>query len=348
MLTLSKECVGVAFTWLGIVSAIQARPNTASEASDPKPEASREAIHLAEPGQPTLSLQVQRPQSKHAASRATGDAIYVHGATFGADLSIFYRFDGRSWADEMNDIGLTVWGFDFAGFGGSDRYPQGGDRPAGRMDDAIAQLHRVVATVRARNGGRPIALVAHSWGASVAARYTGMYPQDVKALVLFAPIVMRTPAAIPAAAAPQSSHYSLTLWAQYRRFVEDVPRSQPQVLSEAHFQAWGAAYLATDPGAGGRVPPSVITPFGPIADIGALWSGQALYDPSLVAAPTLLVRGEWDSMCTDADASGLLSGLGCQDKVDVKIERATHLMHLESQRGVLHNRVNMFLERTMI
>lgn len=329
------------------MSSIQAQPIGAIAAGDPKPAARREAIHLAESGQPTLSLQVQRPQSRPAASRAAGDAIYVHGATFGADLSIFYRFDGRSWADEMNNVGLTAWGLDFAGFGGSDRYPQGSDRPAGRMDDVIAQLRRVVAAVRARNGDRPIALVAHSWGASVAARYAGMYPQDVKALVLFAPIVMRTPGAIPATAAPQPSHYLLTLWGQYRRFVEDVPRGQPQILSEAHFQAWGSAYLATDPGAGGRVPPSVITPYGPLADIFALWSGQALYDPSLVAAPTLLVRGEWDSMCTDADASRLLSGLGCQDKTDAKIERATHLMHLESQRGVLHNRVNMFLERTM-
>ena len=228
------------------MSPIQAQPIGAIEAGDPKPGAPREATRLCEPGQPPLSLQVQRPQFTPTASSATGDAIYVHGATFGADLSILYRFDGRSWADEMNEIGLTVWGFDFAGFGRSKRYPQGGDRPAGRMGDAIAQLRRVVAAVRARNGDHPMALVVHSWGASVAARYAGMYPQDVKALVLFAPIVMRTPAAIPAAAARQPSHYPLTLWAQYRRFVEDVPRGQPQVLSEAHFQAWGAAYLATE------------------------------------------------------------------------------------------------------
>ena len=290
--------------------------------------ASREMIRLTQQGQPTLALQVQRKKTASLSALYPGDVIYVHGATFGADLSIFHRFDGRSWADELNEIGMAVWGFDFAGYGGSDRYPVGGDRPAGRMDDGIPQLRRVVDAVRMRNGDRPIALVGHSWGASLAARYAGMYPQDVKALVLFAPIVVRTPTTKPVPAAPQPSHCPVTLLAQYRRFVEDVPRGEPQVLSEAHFQAWGAAYLATDPGAGGRMPPSVITPYGPIADIGALWSGQALYDPSLIRAPTLLVRGEWDSLCTDADVSHLL-------------------MHLESQRGVLHNRVNMFLERTM-
>ena len=301
---------------------------------------SRERFLLEEIGQPAIALQVQRP-----ALLASGDVVYVHGGTFGADLSIFYRFDGRSWADAINDIGLNVWGFDFPGYGRSDRYPADLERPAGRIGDAIAQLRRIVAAVRGRNGDRPMSLVAHSWGGSVAARYAGLYPGDVKALVLFAPVVARTPRAGPARSAAQPSHYPLTLWAQYRRFVEDVPRGQPQVLSEAHFEAWGAAYLASDPQAAERVPPSVATPCGPLADIGAMWSGQGLYDPSLVVAPTLLARGEWDSLCTDADAQRLLSALGAAVKEDLKIERATHLMHLELQRTVLHDRVNRFLER---
>lgn len=311
------------------------------------PAASRESFRLAAAGEPTLALQVQRPSPATAASPASGDVVYVHGGTFGADLSIFYRFDGRSWADALNDIGLAVWGFDFTGYGGSDRYPNDDDRPAGRMDDVIPQLRRVISAVRARNADRAVSLVSHSWGASVAARYAAAYPQDVRALVLFAPVVTRTPVVSPAAAATPPSHYPITLWAQYRRFIEDVPRGQPQALNEAHFDAWGAAYLATDPRAAERVPPSVITPFGPVADIGAMWSGQALYDPSRIVAPTLLVRGEWDSLCTDADANRLLSSVSARDKVGVKIERATHLMHLESQRTVLHDRVNTFLRRTM-
>lgn len=313
----------------------------------PLPPFRRDAIRLAEAGQPTLALQVQRP---HGAT-AVGDVVYVHGSTFGADLSVFCRIDGRSWADEMSAAGLAVWGFDFAGYGASDRYAQDSDRPVGRMDEVIGQLQRVVATVRTRRGGGPVILVSHSWGASVAARYAGTYPQDVRALVLFAPIVVRcaatrTPASyIPAAAACAPTHYPLSLWAQYRRFVEDVPRGQPQALGEAQFQAWGEAFLSTDPSAGSRTPPSVMTPGGPQADVLALWSGQDLYDPSLIIAPTLLVRGEWDSVCADADAHCLLRALGSADKTDARIERATHLMHLESQRGLLYNAVNTFLQR---
>lgn len=69
--------------------------------------------------------------------------IRRHGATFGANLSLFHRFDGRSWADELNEAGLDVWGFDFAGYGGSDRYPAASGPPAGRIDDVIPQLDHV-------------------------------------------------------------------------------------------------------------------------------------------------------------------------------------------------------------
>jgi pimeloyl-ACP methyl ester carboxylesterase len=109
-------------------------------------------------------------------------------------------------------------------------------------------------------------------------------------------------------------------------------------------QAWSAAFLASDPASATRTPPAVLTPYGPIADILVLWAGQPLYDPARMKSPTLLVRGEWDSACTDTDAQRLLSGLSIPTKRDVKIARATHLMHLEEQRAELHAVVNGFLQ----
>lgn len=322
----------------------------------PPPPPTRPLLRLEAPGQPTLALQVQHPTAPTPKGGKGIDVVYLHGSTFGADLSIFYRFDGRSWADTLNDAGHTVWGFDWAGYGHSERYPHDASEPVGRMADALPQLRRVMAAIRARNGDKPVAVVAHSWGASVAASYASSNPHDVCALVLFGPIVPRRPNPSPAPTptatltgtkppvAPLPSHYPVSQWAQYRRFVEDVPRGQPQVLSEAHFQAWGEAYLATDPGASTRSPPSVWTPAGPVADVRAWWSGNWLYEPASVVAPTLLVRGEWDSLCTDADATTLLSALGGTHTIDCRIERATHLMHLESQRGVLYRHTNNFLQ----
>jgi len=291
---------------------------------------------------PMLALQVRR------AAEDLGDVIYVHGSTFGADLSVFFAFDGRSWADELNAAGFNVWGFDFAGYGASERYARHDSIPAGGLGDVQAQLHRVVLAVRERNGGRPVMLLGHSWGGSVAARYAGERPREVCALALFAPVVKRDAAgAGPVqAVADMPSHYPLTAWAQYRRFVEDVPRGHPQVLDEEHFQQWSASFLATDAEAATRTPPAVLTPSGPQADVRALWSGQSLYDPARIRMPTLLVRGKWDSVCSEADAVNLLAALGSGIKRCETFPRATHLMHLESSRGLLYNAVNDFLLRS--
>jgi len=306
----------------------------------------RERITIAPYDGAQIALQCQQPTH----GDAIASVVYVHGATFGADLSVFYGFDdGRSWADELAGSGFAVWGFDFVGYGASSRYASDLDRPAGDWRDALRDLRAVVRAVRERNGGQPIALLAHSRGAAVAARFAGDCVEDVAALVLFAPVAPRSGAASAARPAPPTlpSHQPLSAWAQYRRFIEDVPRGHPQVLSEAHVQRWSELFLASDPTSATRSPPSVMTPCGPLADIAALWSGHAWYDPARIAAPTLLVRGEWDSVCNDDDAARLMSQLGTPLRRDVKIARATHLMHLEAQRVELHAQVNRFLPEVL-
>jgi pimeloyl-ACP methyl ester carboxylesterase len=280
-------------------------------------------------------------------ANARGDVVYVHGATFPSDLSVFYKFDGGSWADALNVAGFNVWGFDFVGYGHSTRHDAASVAPVGRAEDVLPQLRAVIEHIRGRNGGRKPSLLAHSWGTVVAARYASLHPQAITSLVLFGPPVTRPASAKAESKLPIPSHYPLTAWAQYRRFVEDVPRGEVQVLSEAHFDAWAGDFLATDPSARSRKPQSVMTPSGPMTDVQAMWSGAYLYNAKRITSPTLLIRGEWDGVCNDADASGLMSALGSADKADVKIDRATHLMHLESQRALLHDAVNTFLVRVV-
>ena len=54
-----------------------------------------------------------------------------------------------------------------------------------------------------------------------------------------------------------------------------------------------------------------------------------------------MLRGAWDGMCTDADAAWLLGALARAR--DVKIPRATHLMHLEENRFALYREAETFL-----
>ena len=292
---------------------------------------------------PALHLVVQAPEEGPAKP-----VLYVHGATFTAANSVLFRFEGTSWADALNREGFSVWGFDFAGFGESERYesmnschpPPGA--PLGRAPGASRQIERVVRRIISETGVERVPIVAHSWGSIAAGLFAGQHPELVDRLVFFGPVVQRTQLqGVP----PLGPWRFLTVEEQRARFVEDVPEGHPPVLEERDFPAWAERYLDSDPTSRSRTPHSVKTPNGPLADIMAAWSGRLAYDPALITAPLAIVRGEWDSLSTDADAAWLQShATRAPEVVDIKIPKGTHLMHLEQGRHRLYEAVSDFLK----
>ncbi len=301
---------------------------------------------LSTPGEPDLFVSRQRPY-RGREPLSSPAVLYVHGATFPSALSVSYPLDGRSWGADLAEAGLDVWAFDFAGFGRSERYP-GQDRdpagapPLGRAHESARQLERVLKHVVAVRGGGRVSLLAHSWGTMVAGLVAGRFPELVDRLVLFAPFARRDLTGLPDAAA-LGGWFPLTVAEQHSRFVSDVPDGHPPVLTP-QFDQWAAEWLATDPVSGGGSTPSVRTPSGPRADMLAAWSGDLPYEPGLIEAPTCIVRGEWDSMCTDEDARGLFAAITSSPlRQDVKISEGGHLMHLESGRRALYRAAAGFL-----
>ncbi len=66
----------------------------------------------------------------------------------------------------------------------------------------------------------------------------------------------------------------------------------------------------------------------------------------LIRTPLCLVRGEWDSLCTDADALWLWHALTASPlKREVKLGKGTHLMHLQEERLLLYRETLTFLQR---
>lgn len=275
-------------------------------------------------------------------------ALYVHGGTFPSALSIAHRFDGRSWRDELCAAGFHVWGFDFHGFGMlSDRYPEM-ERPAeasaplGTAEDASRQLEDVVRFIGAHHGVARVSLIAHSWGTIVAGRFAGRCPELVDRMVFFGAITWRPPHTEP----PRLPGWRLiSVKDQWDRFVADVPAGEPPVLDQRHFAEWAERYLDIDPDSRSRSPAAVKTPSGAFQDIYDAWAGELAYDPGRVTAPVAIIRGEWDSLCTDEDARWLFRALaGSRLRRDIKIARATHLMHLEENRYALYRETRSFLD----
>jgi alpha-beta hydrolase superfamily lysophospholipase len=253
--------------------------------------------------------------------------------------------------DTLAAAGFDAWAFDFAGFGHSERYAEmdaspDGHEPLGRVAAAATQLTRVLEFVVERSGEQPVSIIAHSWGTLVAGRVAQDQPHLVERLVFFGPIVQRRDVDLPIGM-PQPE--SLGSWlpvssdAQYRRFVADVPVGKGPVLHKRHFRPWAAAYLATDPTVTDRTPASVRVPAGPFADILDVWSGGFTYMPADVQAPTLIVRGEWDTWSTAADAAWLRNNRSHRATQEVVIPRATHVMHLEENRHLLYRATDRFL-----
>jgi pimeloyl-ACP methyl ester carboxylesterase len=270
-----------------------------------------------------------------------GIVLYVHGGTFSSALSIAHRFDGRSWRDELCDAGFHVWGLDFHGFGQfSDTYPDlDPHTPLGRTADASRQLEQAVRFILTHHGVARLSLIAHSWGTMVSGHLAGRCPELIDRMVFFGPIARRA----PLAEAPKLPAWRLiTLQDQWDRFTADVPSGETPVLLKRHFDEWGEAYLDSDPASRDRDPPAVKTPSGAFQDIFDAWAGILSYDPGLIQAPVAIVRGEWDSMCADADAAWLMDAIPTAR--DVKILRATHLMLLEENRYALYREAEAFLK----
>jgi pimeloyl-ACP methyl ester carboxylesterase len=300
------------------------------------------------PGGPaalTLMLYHQDPAAG-APAQENRVVLYIHGMAFPALPAVGLRIDGWSWMDDLSAAGFDVWALDFAGYGGSERYPEmdapaDAHPPPGRVPEASKQISRAVDVILAQQGVNRISLIAHSWGTLAAGHFATHSPERVNRLALLAP---PSPRAGSLPTAPLPAYRDISLAAQWDRFTEDVPAGAPPVMLRRHFDEWGAAFLASDPASGTRTPPSVRIPNGPMADVLAAWSGDFPYDPGRVLAPTLIVRGEWDKITTDADARLLFDALTATPlKRDVKIGRGTHTMHLEEGRGQLYQEVRCFL-----
>ena len=311
----------------------------------PTPKLDPRKQHFRIPG-PHRGLQLFLRRLEPVQGRAH-PVLYVHGGTFPSALSIAHRFDGHSWRDALCAAGFDVWGLDFHGFGSSDRYPEMDEPPEAnaslcRTADAAEQLAAAARFILAQTGQPKVSLIAHSWGTLPIGCFAGTHPDLVDRLVLFGPIARR--GATGEAPPPAPAWRIVTLADQWARFIEDVPADESPVLSRVHFDDWGERYLDSDPGSRTRDPIGVKVPTGPFEDIRHAWHGEFPYDPGLVRAPVAIIRGEWDGLIPDADARWLFDGFKVSPmKRDIKIGRATHLMHLEAMRYALYRESIAFL-----
>lgn len=276
-----------------------------------------------------------------------GDIVlFVHGATFPAALSVGWRMEGVSWLDDWQQAGFDAWALDFAGFGLSGR-PKAfeldamASPPFGRCQAAASQIGAALHAICRLRPHVLVHLVAHSWGTLPAQQAAIDHPNIVDRLVLFGPVVPRQE---PPKETESPAWILINEAAQRPRQRTGLPNDQPTPVGESEIDRWCDAYLDSDPNARLRTPRSVKVPGGPGADIGASRMGVEIVSTRRIRQPTLIVRGEWDHVCTDADAGRLFDALtDTSDKRDLKISGGNHWLHLQPRRMALWEGVRSFL-----
>jgi alpha-beta hydrolase superfamily lysophospholipase len=163
--------------------------------------------------------------------------------------------------------GAEVWGLDHAGHGRSD----GARALLPDLDGAVADVHQVVTRARQAHPGLPVAMVGHSMGGGLAARYAELHPGELAGLVLSGPLVGS--------------------WA---------PAMQMVGLDELPAVPVDPATLSRDPAVGEAYAADPLVYHGPFqrATIGAALTGllQIALDAGRVTGPVLWQHGAEDEL----------------------------------------------------
>ena len=278
--------------------------------------------------------------------------LFVHGATYPAETAFDLRLDGFSWMEYIARRGFDVYLLDVRGYGRSTR-PAAMDAPAADHPpfadtaDARADVDAVVEYIRRDRGIDRVCLLGWSWGCATMGSYAALYPEKVERLVLFAPGWVRDGVSVTDPGGPLGAWRGITREDAHRRWLNGVPDSKcADLIPPGWFDAWADATFATDPAGAAMQPPVVRAPNGVVQDGRDYWSaGRALYDPAGIAAPTMIVVGEWDRDTPPELGLTLFSLLAnAPQKRFSLLGEATHTALMERNRMALFEQVQLFLE----
>ncbi|MCP5152769.1 MAG: alpha/beta fold hydrolase [Ectothiorhodospiraceae bacterium] len=236
----------------------------------------------------------------------------VHGSSFSSRTSYDLDVPGKGEYSAMNAfarLGYDVWTMDHEGYGRS-THTDGFSFVA----DGVKDLEAAMPLVEAATGKRTFAFFGSSSGALRAGRFANAHPKRVSHLAL--------------AALVWTGKGSPTLAKRAQR-LDEWRASNRRIVDEAAYQAIfsrdvtgltipelpKAAAASEMANGGGSVPN------GTYID---MCVNLPLVDPTAIACPVLIFRGDHDGIATDEDVLGFYDALPTRDKQIVMVAGQAH------------------------
>ncbi len=311
--------------------------------------------HMIPSGDAGIELFLRNKRPEGLAARPDRTLLMVHGATYPAHPAFDLPLGGLSWMDYIAARGFDVWCLDIRGYGRSTRPPEMAQPPEAnpplvRGETAVKDIAAAAAFIRGARSLPKLTMLGYSWGTALMGRFAAENPALVEKLILYAPVWLRQGASLADPGGNLGAYRSVTQAAARARRGAGVPEAKRAGLVPAGwFEHWAGVTWATDPEGLRRNPQVLRAPNGSVADGREFWAaGRPFYDPAAIAAPTLLVLGEWDQDTPPYMAQTLFPLLTASTaKRMVLLGEGTHGMWMERNRGALFQAVQVFLEEVI-
>ena len=257
--------------------------------------------------------------------------LFVHGSSLSGRATFDLQVPGQASASAMDwfaSRGFDVWCLDMEGYGRSDKHRDINCDVANGADDCLAACRHI----RALRGLESIHVYGSSSGALRAALFAQRHPELVERLALDAFV--------------WTGAGSATL-DQRRKKVDAFTASNRRPIDRSHIRS---IFLrdhegSTDNAVIEAVADEVLAhdnsvPNGTYVD---MCMNLPLVNPQAIHVPTIVMRGQWDGIASEADLLGFFALLGNPDKQFVKMPGIAHTSFHQRARELAYRVLHSFL-----